>query len=157
MFCSKCGNELKLEEQFCGKCGSKTEEKEQILEKDRKCKLCKKNIEEKIYQKYDGHCKNCYENKDKKPNKWLVIIKVVLYIVAIIVIIMTFDGADTIGIASSQMQNLRSVSGESIAEAYYQYYGTFLSGLETVIRALGITLGVVIAYIAKKIKVKEDI
>ncbi len=157
MFCSKCGNELKDKEEFCGKCGNKAELKERSLEKHIKCKLCGKNIKEENYQKYNGYCNNCYENKDRKPNKWLIIIKIVLYIIAIIVVIMAFDGADKIGIASNEMKNLRSIGGETVAEAYYQYYGTFLSGLESVIRALGITLGVVIAYIAKRLKVNEGI
>ena len=65
---------------------------------------------------------------------------------------MAFSSAGTIAEASNDMQNLRSVSGETIAEAYYQYYGTFLEGLATMVRALGITCGIIVGYIGRKIK-----
>jgi len=53
------------------------------------------------------------------------------------------------------MLRLRSIGGETVAEAYYQYYGSFLSGLENVVRGLGIGLGIVVTYIASKINIFE--
>lgn len=126
MFCEKCGNEIKEGEKFCGKCG--------------------KNIEQE-------EVKNDISNEKKVgSNQGAPLIRLVLYIVAIIVIIMFFNGAGTISEASDKMLSLRSVSGETVAEAYYQYYGRFLEGLAVVIRGLGITCGIIIGYIGRKFK-----
>lgn len=126
MFCEKCGNEIKEGEKFCGKCGKSIEQGE-----------------EKI---------NVSNERKIESNQGAPLIRLVLYIVAIIVIIMFFNGAGTIAEASDKMLTLRSVSGETVAEAYYQYYGRFLDGLAIVVRGLGITCGIVIGYIGRKFK-----
>ena len=126
MFCENCVNEIKEGEKFCGNCG--------------------KSIEQ-------GEVKNNVSNeRNTESNQGAPLIRLVLYIVAIIVIIMFFNGAGTIAEASDKMLSLRSVSGETVAEAYYQYYGRFLEGLAIVIRGLGITCGIIIGYIGRKLK-----
>ena len=126
MLCENCGNVIKEGEKFCGKCG--------------------KSIEQ-------GEVKNNVSNeRNTESNQGAPLIRLVLYIVAIIVIIMFFNGAGTIAEASDKMLTLRSVSGETVAEAYYQYYGRFLEGLAIVIRGLGITCGIIIGYIGRKFK-----
>lgn len=90
-------------------------------------------------------------NEEKKNSNFRIVFEVILYIVAIVIIRITFDGTNEIERAAYKMSNLRSVSGETVAEAYYQYYGTFLYGMSTVIKAFGIALGIVVAYIGSKI------
>ncbi|MEE0866072.1 MAG: zinc ribbon domain-containing protein [Clostridia bacterium] len=135
MKCSKCGNELNDKDEFCTKCGEKIKIKENNIK-----------IKEDINTSYIN----------KKTNKNIVILKVVVFIIAVVVVIMFFNGAESVENAGMKMSNLRSVGGETVAEAYYQYYGTFLGGLSTVIKGLGITCGVIILYIGSKLKVYED-
>lgn len=168
MFCRNCGNEIKNGEKICDKCGynTKTGKLETIVnEHTESCKSCVKNITEEEYKKYNGYCKNCYfeindskkaYDRTTKPKKNKVILKFVVYILAIVVVIMFFDGADEIHSAAYKMSNLKSVGGSTVAEHYYQYYGTFLYGLETVVKALGITAGIFVAYVAKKINIYEE-
>lgn len=139
MYCNECGTKLTEGEKFCSNCGKKIEE--EYVNTDIK--------EEEIKEEAKKNSNSILNNI--RPRKLMVLIKLGLYILAVVVIIMFFNGADSIGRASYKMITLRSVSGETVAEAYYQYYGTFLSGLENVVRALGITCGVIIAYIGKKI------
>lgn len=133
MFCNKCGNEIKEGEKFCAKCGNNLEQEE----------IKKENTTEKATD---------YVQKNVENKQPMQIVKLVLYILAIVIVVMAFSSAGTIAEASNDMQNLRSVSGETVAEAYYQYYGTFLEGLATMIRALGITCGIIVGYIGRKIK-----
>lgn len=167
MFCKNCGNELKNKENICSKCGYEVSTgmiKNNVNKQKQQCKSCVRDITDEEYNEYHGYCRRCYEefqrnkkndNKGNNVKTFNVILKIAVYIVAIIVVYMFFDGAEGIRNAARNMSNLRSVSGETIAEAYYQYYGKFLYGLETVIQALGIGLGVIIAYIAKKIDIYE--
>ena len=135
MKCSKCGNELNDKDEFCTKCGEKIKMKEKnVISKE------KTNV----------------SDINKKPNKNIVILKVVIFILALVVVIMFFNGAESVKQSSSSMLNLRSVGGKSVDEAYYQYYGTFLGGLSTAIKGLGITCGVIILYIGSKLKVHES-
>lgn len=90
-------------------------------------------------------------NEVKKNNKFRLVFEIILYIVAVVIIVMTFNGTEEIESAAYRMSTLRSVDGKSVAEAYYQYYGSFLYGLATVIKAFGIALGIVVAYIGSKI------
>lgn len=90
-------------------------------------------------------------NEVNKNNKFRIILEIILYIVAVVIIVMTFNGTGEIESAAYRMSTLRSVDGKSVAEAYYQYYGSFLYGLATVIKAFGIALGIVVAYIGSKI------
>ena len=133
MYCEKCGNEIKEGEKFCAKCGNNLEQEE--IKKESTTEKAKEYVQKNV--------------ENKQP---IQIVKLVLYILAIVIVIMAFSSAGTIGEASNDMQNLRSVSGDTVAEAYYQYYGTFLEGLATMIRALGITCGIIIGYIGRKIK-----
>ncbi len=133
MYCEKCGNEIKEGEKFCAKCGNNLEQEE----------IKKENTTEKATD---------YVQKNVENKQPMQIVKLVLYILAIVIVVMAFSSAGTIAEASNDMQNLRSVSGETVAEAYYQYYGTFLEGLATMIRALGITCGIIVGYIGRKIK-----
>lgn len=133
MYCEKCGNEIKEGEKFCAKCGNNLEQEE--IKKESTTEKAKDYVQKNI--------------ENKQP---IQIVKLVLYILAIVIVIMAFSSAGTIAEASNDMQNLRSVSGETIAEAYYQYYGTFLEGLATMVRALGITCGIIVGYIGRKIK-----
>ena len=133
MYCEKCGNEIKEGEKFCAKCGNNLEQEE----------IKKENTTEKATD---------YVQKNVENKQPMQIVKLVLYILAIVIVVMAFSSAGTIAEASNDMQNLRSVSGETVAEAYYQYYGTFLEGLATMIRVLGITCGIIVGYIGRKIK-----
>ena len=133
MYCEKGGNEIKEGEKFCAKCGNNLEQEE----------IKKENTTEKATD---------YVQKNVENKQPMQIVKLVLYILAIVIVVMAFSSAGTIAEASNDMQNLRSVSGETVAEAYYQYYGTFLEGLATMIRALGITCGIIVGYIGRKIK-----
>lgn len=133
MYCEKCGNEIKEGEKFCAKCGNNLEQEE----------IKKENTTEKATD---------YVQKNVENKQPMQIVKLVLYILAIVIVVMAFSSAGTIAEASNDMQNLRTVSGETVAEAYYQYYGTFLEGLATMIRALGITCGIIVGYIGRKIK-----
>lgn len=90
-------------------------------------------------------------NELNKNNKFRFILEIILYMAAVVIIVMTFNGTGEIESAAYRMSTLRSVGGESVAEAYYQYYGSFLYGLATVIKAFGIALGIVVAYIGSKI------
>lgn len=90
-------------------------------------------------------------NEVKKNNKFRLVFEIILYIVAIVIIAMTFDGSGEIERAAYKMSTLRSVDGKTVAEAYYQYYGSFLYGLATAIKAFGIALGIVVAYIGRKV------
>lgn len=159
MFCKNCGNEIKEGEEFCGKCGYTIQKK--VESNSKQCKTCVRDITEEESKRYGGYCKRCYEDihrkedNGEKPNMFMAIVKLALYILAVVVVIMSFNAADDINSASYKMRNLRSVSGTSVDEAYYQYYGTFLGGIETSVKVLGMTSGVVIAYVGKKIKVHE--
>ena len=133
MYCEKCGNEIKEGEKFCAKCGNNLEQEE--IKKESTTEKAKDYVQKNV--------------ENKQP---MQIVKLVLYILAIVIVVMAFSSAGTIAEASNDMQNLRSVSGETVAEAYYQYYGTFLEGLATMIRALGITCGIIVGYIGRKIK-----
>lgn len=130
MKCSKCNSEIKEGEEFCAQCGTRHQESE--------------------ITKSQNNLKNI-----GKPSLFTACIKVGLYILAIVVIIISFEGADNIENAGSNMRKLRSVSGETVAEAYYQYYGTFLNGVANIARVLGITCAVIIAYVSKKLNVYE--
>ena len=129
MFCKNCGEELKNGESVCPKCGwSGTPQNQEKTS-------------------------NGTGNKSSISINLNIIIKLALYIVAIVVICMSFNGANQIGKAAYNMRILRSVGGNSVAEAFYQYYGSFLYGVETFVRAVGIALGVIIAYIATTVKI----
>lgn len=65
-------------------------------------------------------------------------------ILAIIVIIMFFVGASEMSENAYDMETLRSVGGQTVAEAYYQSHGGVISGQATVMRALGISLASII-------------
>ena len=167
MFCKNCGNELKNNEKICSKCGYEPATgmiKNNANKTKKQCKSCVRDITDEEYNKYKGYCSGCYKeiernkkynNKGSNVKSFNVILKIVVYILAIVIVSMFFYVVYSIGNAAKSMSNLRSVSGETVAEAYYQYYGKFLYGLETVIQALGIGLGVIIAYIAKKIDIYE--
>lgn len=133
MYCEKCGNEIKEGEKFCAKCGNNLEQEE--IKKESTTEKAKDYVQKNV--------------ENKQP---MQIVKLVLYILAIVIVVMAFSSAGTIAEASNDMQNLRSVSGDTVAEAYYQYYGTFLEGLATMVRALGITCGIIVGYIGRKIK-----
>ena len=136
MYCEKCGNELKEGEKFCAKCGASFEQENK-----------KENVTENTVER----TKN-YIEKNVKNNQSIQLVKLILYILAIVIVIMAFSGAGEIGKASENMLTLRSVGGGTVAEAYYQYYGRFLKGLATMVRALGLTCGIIVGYIGRKIK-----
>lgn len=137
MYCEKCGNELKEGEKFCAKCGASFEQEE----------TRKENTTENTVERAKD-----YIEKNVKNNQSMQLVKLILYILAIVIVIMAFSGAGAIGEASEDMLVLRSVGGETVAEAYYQYYGRFLQGLSTMVRALGLTCGIIVGYIGRKIK-----
>lgn len=127
MKCSKCNSEIKEGEEFCAKCGERLQ------------KVKSQNNINYVF----------------KPSLFTACLKVALYILAIAVVMMSFEGADYIEEAGRDMRVLRSVGGESVAEAYYQYYGKFLEGVANIAKVLGLTCGVVIAYVSKKLNVYE--
>ena len=51
---------------------------------------------------------------------------------------------------SKDMISLRSVGGQTVAEAYYQDYGKFLDGLTYVVRAIGVGFGVLLVCAGNK-------
>ena len=132
MFCRKCGNELKEGEKICSKCGF--------------------DMSVAAVSKSSAPTSEPQVSQIKRKGTFNVIIAVVLIIVAVVVIKMSFEGADTIERAGRSMMRIESVSGNSIDEAYFQDYGRFLEGLAVVVRAMGISCGIVVAYIGIKIE-----
>ena len=121
MKCVYCGNNLENGARICDKCGAKLSE--------------------------DGS----EDTKNEGLSSFMILFKIALLVLSIAVVIIFFKGADSIESAASDMQHLRSVVGTSVNEAYYQYYGSFLSGLSNVIRGLGLTCGAIVLYISKRI------
>ena len=132
MFCRKCGNELKEGEKICSKCGF--------------------DMSVAFASKSSASTPETQSSQTKSKNTFNVIIAVVLLIIAFVVVKMSFEGADMIERAGSSMMRIESVSGNSIDEAYFQDYGRFLEGLAIVVKAIGITCGVVVAYIGIKME-----
>ena len=121
MKCVYCGNNLEEGAKVCDKCGA--------------------NLSEDINE----------DTKNERLTSFMILVKIALLILSIAVVIVFFKGAESVEDAASDMIHLRSVVGTSVNEAYYQYYGAFLSGLSDVIRGLGLTCGAIVLYISKRI------
>ena len=120
MKCAYCGHKLDEEAKVCSECGAKISED------------------------------NSENLKKIDSSSYIILVKIILFVIAIAVVVIFFQGADHIESAAADMLNLRSVVGTSVNEAYYQYYGSFLSGLSDVIRGLGLTCGAIVLYISKR-------
>jgi len=102
MFCKNCGNKIEDGEKFCGKCGYEPKNVNDKIKEDKQteqCKLCVRDISKEEYNKYHGYCKSCYKEMQKsrknysteKPLKKKVILKVAVYILAIIIVYLFFS------------------------------------------------------------------
>lgn len=129
MFCRNCGVEFDDKNSVCPKCGwDNTKEM--------------KNDNNQTCARYnDGFV---------SQSSFDAFMKIAFFIAAVAVVIICFSAASEIDIASSNMTSLRSVSGTSVNEAYYNYYGRFISGIAGAVRAMGVTFGGALIYLAHK-------
>lgn len=129
MFCKKCGAEIENEGSVCNKCGF-----------DNAMHLPPKN---------QGNINGQFVPQ-KYTSSFDTLVKVAFCIAAIAIVIMCFSAADDVAIAASNMKSLKSVSGGTVNEYYYNYYGRFISGIAGFIRAMGVAFGGIFVYLARK-------
>jgi hypothetical protein len=123
MFCSNCGTPIESERNNCQNCGH-------IIETDI---LIRRFLEQS----------NRVEVIRKRS-----VSKIILFsILAITVLCMFFMAATIVGQGGSDIGSIQSVSGDSIAEAYYNGMGTIYSGIAIAINAVGIFLSAILMVI----------
>jgi Predicted membrane protein len=117
MICSKCGNEITDDSLFCSMCGND-------LRKTNETSIAISN----------------YRENRSALNKYVIVL-------GIIACILFFISANQISSVGKEMILLRSQSGTSLAEVYYQDVGKALDGFAMFARALGISiLGISFAF-----------
>ncbi len=114
MICSKCSNNIDDDSLFCSFCGS-------TIKRDTEVKVSK-DINTKTSNTNGG------------------IFLGLGIIIAIVGCVLFFISAQQISEAAESIIEIRSVSGDSIAEAYYQGIGKALKGFAMFCRALGISI-----------------
>lgn len=114
MICSKCSNNIDDDSLFCSFCGS-------TVKRDTEVKVSK-DINTKTSNTNGG------------------IFLGLGIIIAIVGCVLFFISAQQISEAAESIIEIRSVSGDSIAEAYYQGIGKALKGFAMFCRALGISI-----------------
>lgn len=126
MICPNCSNKIEDGSVFCSECGA------DLRKKDKRKSLVYKNLK--------------VEDDSKMSNGAKIAI-----ILAIIGCIMCFGAASEISTVSNEMITLRSESGTSLAEVYYQDIGKALNGLAVFCRAFGVSsLAITIAVAFRK-------
>lgn len=151
MFCRNCGNELKNGEERCDKCGYVPTKK--IVSENYKNNIsAMENNKDSMESKINNSQSENYVYR----KKYRILIKIALYVLAIVVVSMSFETSNTLNRAAINMMDLRSVSGKTVDEAFYQYYGTFVNGLDNFVKMVGITCGVIIAYIGMKTNPEKE-
>ncbi|MGO5064586.1 hypothetical protein FDF31_07785 [Clostridium sporogenes] len=116
MICSKCSNNIDDDSLFCSFCGS-------TIKRDTEVKVSK-----------DINTKTSSTNTNGGIFVGLVIT------IAIVGCVLFFISAQQVSEAAESIIEIRSVSGDSIAEAYYQGIGKALKGFAMFCRALGISI-----------------
>jgi len=114
-FCQKCGKQYEESEVSCSGCGNKF----QVAKQEQA-----KQIVHDVAEKSEGVF-----------SKWK---KVIFPSLGLVVLIIFIIGGSKIGAGASDMMNLRSQSGNSVAEAYYQYSGAVYSGIAAAVYGLGL-------------------
>ncbi|NFA60248.1 hypothetical protein K8O96_16410 [Clostridium sporogenes] len=114
MICSKCSNNIDDDSLLCSFCGS-------TVKRDNEVKVSK-DINTKTSNTNGG------------------IFLGLGIIIAIVGCVLFFISAQQISEAAESIIEIRSVSGDSIAEAYYQGIGKALKGFAMFCRALGISI-----------------
>jgi len=118
LICPKCSNNIDDDSSFCSFCGS-------TIKKDAEVKVSK-NIDDKT------------SNSNSNTNSGIFFVLGI--IIAIVGCVLFFISAQQISEAAEAMMEIRSVSGDSVAEAYYQEVGKALKGFAMFCRALGISI-----------------
>ena len=131
MFCPKCGTENNNKTGVCEGCGyvyAKPEDKapERIINID--------GVRERI--------SSIDASALKKKGLALA-----LWIVAISVLIISFVAAGNIASGGARIAQIRSVGGQTLEEAYYQNLGIIYAGYAAIVRAIGLFMASVLAYL----------
>lgn len=116
MICPKCSNNIDDDSSFCSFCGS-------TIKKDAEVKVSKD-----------------INNKTNNSNTNGGLFFVLGVIIAIVGCVLFFISAQQISEAVERMMEIRSVSGDSVAEVYYQEVGKALKGFAMFCRALGVSI-----------------
>ncbi|NFE80042.1 zinc ribbon domain-containing protein [Clostridium sporogenes] len=116
LICPKCSNNIDDDSSFCSFCGS-------TIKKDAEVKVSKD-----------------INNKTNNSNTNGGLFFVLGVIIAIVGCVLFFISAQQISEAAERMIEIRSVSGDSVAEAYYQEVGKALKGFAMFCRALGVSI-----------------
>lgn len=131
MICPKCSNEIEDDSLFCSICGSdlrKKAEQAPIVDDKHSIDTVSEN---------DNEAKQIVlNNNDSTKNN----LSKVSMIIAIIACILFFVSAEQISKVANDMIDLRSQSGTSLAEVYYQDVGKALKGFAMFARALGVSI-----------------
>ncbi|HDK7157793.1 TPA: zinc ribbon domain-containing protein [Clostridium botulinum] len=115
MICPNCSNNIDDDSSFCSFCGN-------TVKRDTEAKVSK-DINTKTSSSTNGG-----------------IFFVLGVIIAIVGCVLFFVSAQQISEAAERMMEIRSVSGDSVAEVYYQEVGKALKGFAMFCRALGISI-----------------
>ncbi|EKS4344782.1 zinc ribbon domain-containing protein [Clostridium botulinum] len=116
MICPKCSNNIDDDSLFCSFCGS-------TVKRDTEVKISKDT--------------NTNTNSSNTNSGIFFVLGV---IIAIVGCALFFISAQQISEAAESMIEIKSVSGDSVAEAYYQEVGKALKGFAMFCRALGISI-----------------
>ncbi|MCR4782436.1 MAG: hypothetical protein K5851_06825 [Lachnospiraceae bacterium] len=130
MFCPKCGSEVNNEEKICQNCGldlKEIEKEENKLDYEKKESI------------QNEHVVLAKENEDSNG-----FIKGIYFLLAIIILCIFFWGAYKVGTIGNDMSEIESISGDSIAEVYYQDLGKIYVAFAMLIRGIGIFFAAVL-------------
>ena len=122
-FCKKCGAELLDNAGFCGKCGEKVSEP---------------------IQQSGFHPETASPQYVNPPVQSRVsFISLIQFIAGALVLLLCFIAGFKIMDGANDMVRLSSVSGTSVAEAFYNYSGSVYNGFALFVIALGIFGGMI--------------
>ena len=103
----------------------------------------------------DGtRCEKCgygmYTANQESGMDFKKVVAILCFVVAAVILLFSFISFTSISKAANNLQDLRSVSGNTVAEAYYNECGNMYSGLATFVLVFGIFAGSLLSYIGVK-------
>lgn len=145
MFCPKCGTPIDAAVEVCPNCGTaipRTTPTENTP--------VESVSPEQQVKSHDVPTPTPVYTLASTPAKKYAALRIVYFLLAALVLLLSFSAASSISSAGLNIASIESVGGKTLEEAYYQYSGELYLGYATIARTVGIFFAAVLAYLGIK-------
>lgn len=144
--CPECNKEVNDHNLVCPFCGYPFNENQKKLYKEIRDNNTTQNnpMPEKNNNVY-------VQNTKAKGTDWNKVLKIGLWVIAGLIFIMSITAASSISKGGISIGEIRSVGGETMEEAYYEYLGFIYVGMAAVVRMMGLFFASVLGWLGYKL------